>query len=81
MPSVSMASSALSQSSGILLRGTSGRKRRPHMMTMPMGRLTAKIQRHDATDRISEPSVGPSTDMTATVVALMLMPRPSMRRR
>ncbi len=47
------------------------------MASTQMGRLTAKIHGHGATDRIAEPMVGPSTDITATVVALMLMPRPS----
>ncbi|MCY1200854.1 hypothetical protein D9M72_123040 [compost metagenome] len=76
-PSVSMHSRALIQSSFTLLRGTSGRWRRPSIASTQMGRLTAKIHGHGATDRMAEPMVGPSTDMTATVVALMLMPRPS----
>ncbi len=76
-PSVAMQSSALIQSSFTSLRGTSGRWRRPNMASAQIGRLTAKIHGHGATDRMAEPMVGPSTDMTATVVALMLMPRPS----
>ena len=46
------------------------------MASTQTGRLTAKIHGHGATDRMAEPMVGPSTDITATV-ALMLMPRPS----
>lgn len=76
-PSVAMHSSALIQSSRTSLRGTSGKWRRPNMANTQMGRLTAKIHGQGATDRIAEPIVGPSTDITATVVALMLMPRPS----
>ena len=75
-PSVAMLSSALMPSKATLLRGTSGRCRSPSMASTQTGRLTAKIHGHGATDRMAEPMVGP-TDITATVVALMLMPRPS----
>ncbi|CUK11262.1 Uncharacterised protein [Achromobacter sp. 2789STDY5608615] len=47
------------------------------MASTQIGRLTAKIHGHGATDRIAEPMVGPSTDITATVAAFRLMPRPS----
>ena len=76
-PRVSMHSRALIQSSFTSLRGTSGRWRKPSIASAQIGRLTAKIQGQGATDRMAEPMVGPSTDMMATVVALMLIPRPS----
>ena len=76
-PSVAMQSRALIPSSLTSLRGTSGKWRRPNMASTQIGRLTAKIHGHGATDRIAEPMVGPSTDITATVVAFRLIPRPS----
>ncbi|KAG1317051.1 hypothetical protein G6F63_015827 [Rhizopus arrhizus] len=79
-PSVAMHSKALTQSSFTSLRGTSGRWRRPNMASTQIGRFTAKIHGQGATDRMADPMVGPSTDITATVVALMLMPRPSIFR-
>ena len=42
---------------------------------MPIGTLSAKIQCQLPTERMNEPIVGPSTDITPTVMAFRPIPR------
>src|SRR5690606_14208176 len=77
-PKTGTLSRQASQSKRPPLRGTSGRKRMPKYVAMHMGMLTRNIQCQDATCRTKAPMVGPSTAVTPTDMALMLMPMPNL---